>query len=145
MILNQYLGEWDTTFTANENPKEMKGRISTKWILGGRFLQQTATIQTKHGSQPFILSNLVTYDPDKEGFRAWKFTSAGTVSETRLTWDSDSKTMTSKTVDSPDEKSVTSTGTLVEDGEDHWVSVVEDQAGNTLSIVSGKNIRRENE
>src|SRR5947209_15672922 len=67
-ILNHYAGSWDGEITAKGQPFT-KGKVTAKWILDGRFLQQTSELQAQDGSPVLKFTSLMTYDPAKKVYR----------------------------------------------------------------------------
>ena len=59
-----------------------------KWVLDGRFLQDTS--EMSDGSQSL---SLLTYDPQMEAYRSWWFSSEGHTSKSGGKWDAASQTI----------------------------------------------------
>src|SRR6185503_20962840 len=70
-VLNQYAGSWNVTITNSD----VKVISSSRWILQGRYLQQTGSIEPTEGSEKTELTTLMTYDPDKKMYHTWTFVS----------------------------------------------------------------------
>lgn len=90
--LDHYAGSWDTEITS-KNPPFTKGTVTAKWVLDGRFLQQTA--EGKDGPTVFKYMSLMTYDPNKKVYRSWIFLSDGFAAESEGSWNAKDQVMTS--------------------------------------------------
>ena len=139
--LDSYIGSWDVEITSKGLPFT-KGQSSTKWILDGRFLQQTGELQAKDGAAVVKVTTLMTYDPSKKVYRSWTFVSDGSTSESEGTWNAKSRVMTS--VGRKDENGgfSTTTADFSEAGGETWKIVYQDRAGKVVSEMSGKNTRQ---
>jgi hypothetical protein len=89
--LDHYAGVWDIKMAIKSNDpaaqtQQFKGVSRAKWILNGRFLQQTGTLEAKGNSPQLILTTLWTYDTQAKTYRSWTFTSAGSSSESTAVW-----------------------------------------------------------
>lgn len=138
-VLRHYVGEWDVKISEHE---ELNAVVKAKWILDGRFVQQTSTIKDASGDVVMVLTTLMTYDTGKKTYRSWSFTSAGTTSEGVASWDEESKTMTTRG-EEDDGGSTTITATFAKDGEEHWSIATENVSGGAASVITGVNARRE--
>lgn len=137
--LDHYAGSWDVVITGGGSPFS-KGEVNATWILDGRYLQQIGTLQSADGKQTLKYTALMTYDPQRNTYRAWTFLSDGYTGEARSTWDAKAKVMTSIT---PNEGSTTTTtADFSEAGTEKWRIVARDAAGNVVFEMAGKNTRR---
>ena len=97
--LNALIGDWSHTvkwwMSAEAEPEESSGTTETKWIMGGRFLQQTV-----HGTamgQPFEGMGLIGYDNGKKEYNSIWIDSMGTgFMKGAGQFDTGSKTLTEK-------------------------------------------------
>jgi hypothetical protein len=70
--LEPFVGQW--TFTAklwtdpNDAPAEMKGTIERKWIMDGRFVQETARGECAKTGKTFEALSLLGYDAGQKKF-----------------------------------------------------------------------------
>jgi hypothetical protein len=135
-VLDHYAGLWDTEITSANAPFA-KGKVTAKWVVGGRFLQQTADME----DSPYRFMSLMTYDPGKKRYRTWIFLSDGTTAESEGRWDAKRKVMTS--ISSKDEQGgfSTTTADFSEPGVETWKIVYQDGTGNAAGQMSGKNTR----
>lgn len=143
-ILSCYVGTWEVSGASSESPNApaFKGKATSKWILDGRFLEQTGVIHASAGGNPTTITTLMTYDADKKIFRTWTFVSDGRATESEGKWDPATQTMTS--VDCPGVKHqvVTTTVNFSEAGIQKWKLVIADQSGTILKQMIGKNVRQ---
>lgn len=69
-VLDPFVGNWDYTVkwwsAPNAEPEISKGTGEVKWIMGGRFLEQTAVGTSK--GQPFEGMGITGYDNAKEEY-----------------------------------------------------------------------------
>ena len=91
--LQHYVGSWDIDMQS-QGAAKTKVRGTAKWILGGRFVEQTSTLVNTAGDPSVEIKSLMTYDPDAKAYRMWTFVSTGYASEAKATWDAKAKTMT---------------------------------------------------
>jgi hypothetical protein len=126
-ILSCYAGTWKAT---------------SKWILDGRFLEQTGILQASAGGNPIKITTLMTYDADKKIFRTWTFVSDGQATESEGKWDPATQTMTSVDLPGVKHQVVTTTVNFSEAGIQKWKMVIADQSGKILSQMVGKNVRQ---
>ncbi|MEM7147423.1 MAG: DUF1579 family protein [Verrucomicrobiota bacterium] len=137
--LNRYVGTWTTTFTVEgKTPDTLTGTVTAKWILGGRYLQQTATIPNI-GDTELSITTLMTYDPENKIYRHWSFDSAGDHNTGTGTWDPEANTFSWNLTD-PNTKATTRiTSTIPAGGPEEWIIVNEDASGKGTGMISGKN------
>lgn len=139
--LGSYVGSWDVEITSKGLPFT-KGKSETKWMLDGRFVQQTGDLQAEDGSTVVKVTTLMTYDPAKKVYRSWTFLSDGSTSESEGTWSAKDRVMTS--VGRKDERGgfSTTTADFSEAGVEKWKIVFTDGTGKVVSEMSGKNTRQ---
>jgi hypothetical protein len=93
-VLERFVGTWriDQTmeFTASGRKVTATGFGTSKWVLGGRFLEYVAV--TNPGEQEVYM--LLTYDETKKKHRSWYFNSYGLQNIASGTWDENTKTLT---------------------------------------------------
>jgi len=96
--LGQFVGSWRFMLIskgeAPENNWAFGGNTTGKWILDGRFIEQSFDAGAIDGSGRVKGRVLMTYDEKKRVYRIWSFFSEGTALETEGTWDQESRTMT---------------------------------------------------
>ena len=101
--LNHFVGNWNTEMTAKPSkwmPEGSKGTVKehTSWILKDRFIQGRE-IRHPDGEKSMWF---ITYDPKSNSYPMWFFNSTGVLGgEWSGTWDEATKTLTSKSTDSP--------------------------------------------
>jgi hypothetical protein len=143
-ILNCYAGTWEVVAANHEAPNMpvMKGKATSKWVLDGRFLEQTGVLQALGGGTAIKVTTLMTYDTEKKSFRTWTFVSDGKATESEGKWDPATQTMTS--VDCPSTKGqiVTTTVNFSEAGIQKWKMSITDPSGKIVSQMVGKNTRQ---
>jgi hypothetical protein len=137
-VLNHWVGSWDTVITSKESPFT-KGRATTKWILDGRFVQQSGSLATRDGSKTMKVTTIMTYDPKRGAYRMWTFVSDGFASEAEGKWDSNARTMTSTSIN--EGTTAKTTANFAEDGIEKWEIVVTDRNGMVVTRTSGTNTR----
>ena len=91
--LEPFVGQW--TFTMkfwtdpSQTPAEMKGTIERKWIMGGRFVQETARGACAKTGKTFEGMGLLGYDAAQKKFTCVKACDlSGTISSGLVTCDS---------------------------------------------------------
>src|SRR5207249_3179121 len=101
-VLGQWVGTWKTEVhskPAEWSPQEVKfiGRITCKWILGGKFVEESGS-SLAEGTEHCVIWG---YDPERKSYRFWFFDSHGSILEAQGTWDAKTKTMTGKSEPGP--------------------------------------------
>src|SRR5262245_57471139 len=91
--LQPFVGHWTFTMKLWTDPKqapaELKGTIERKWIMDGRFVQETARGECAKTGKTFEGMGLVGYDADQKKFSIVKACSlCGTISSGLVTCDS---------------------------------------------------------
>ncbi|MDB5391677.1 MAG: Planctomycetes uncharacterized domain protein [Planctomycetaceae bacterium] len=143
-ILNCYAGTWEV-IAANQNAPNtpiLKGKATSKWVLDGRFLEQTAALQAPDGSNSIKVTTLLTYDVEKKTYRSWNFVSNGHATESVGKWDAATQTMTSVSIPNAKGHIMTTTGNFDEAGIEKWKMSVVDQSGKIVRQIVGKNSRQ---
>lgn len=138
--LKNFLGKWE--LKVNE-AADAKGVRTAEWILGGRFLQQTWSIETGDGNVPNMSGTTIsTYDTDKNTYRSWQFLSNGSTSESEGKWDAATKTFTwTSTAGENGVKSV-SKSTFGKDGVEQWSITATGSSGETVMSLTGTHTRK---
>lgn len=137
--LSNYVGTWDVDFTSANSPFT-KGECTAKWILDGRFVQQTAHLVSADGNTSLKITTLMTYDQKERAYRMWSFISNGTTSESSGQWDPKNRTMTS--INRDGDTTTTSTAKFPKDGIEEWTIVTTVESNQVVGEISGKNTRR---
>jgi Protein of unknown function (DUF1579) len=91
--LEPFVGQWTFTLKLwtdpNQSPAELKGTIERKWIMDGRFVQETARGECGQTGKTFEGLSLVGYDAAQKKFTVAKACSlSGTISSGLATCDS---------------------------------------------------------
>lgn len=137
--LAHYIGNWESKIESREAPF-VSAEVTAEWILEGRFVQQTATLQVINSSKPLKITTLMTYDPDRQQYRFWRFVSNGNVTESSGSWDAKTSTMTSKGKDG--DVAATTTASFAKEGVEEWKITVKDSSGNDVATIEGTNTRK---
>jgi hypothetical protein len=136
--LDHYVGVWNVEFTNKDLP--FKGAKSTaKWILDGRFVEQTGELESKEGGRGLKIKTLYTFDAKKNAFRSWTFDSEGSITESDCVWDDKAKTMTSISKKIEGEGFATTTADFSEEGVEKWKIAISDSTGKVTAEIIGKN------
>ncbi len=127
-VLERLVGTWDAKAVskpAEWTPTEVRttSKITRKWVLDGRFLQDTSEISD--GSEGL---SLFTYDPQMKAYQSWWFSSEGHTSKSTGQWDAASETISFK---ADLGNGLTSRGSVRFLDKDHhdWKVVVQDGNG----------------
>jgi hypothetical protein len=139
-ILDHYVGEWEVEFTSNA-ANFAKSKSTAKWVLGGRFVEQTGDVLNADGSVAIGMKTLFTFDSKKNAYRSWIFTSDGSVTESDCVWDDKAKTLTSITKKVEGEGFTTTTADFSEPGVEKWKIVIRDAADKVTAEITGKNTK----
>ena len=91
--LEPLVGQWSFTMKVwtdpSQPPAELKGTIERKWIMDGRFVQETARGECAKTGKSFEGLGLVGYDPGQKKFTFVKACNlSGTISSGLVTCDS---------------------------------------------------------
>jgi hypothetical protein len=140
-VIGQWVGTWKTEVVnkrAEWNPNEVTatGTITCKWILGGKFVEESGSSLGPGVEHRLVLG----YDPQRKAYRDWFFNSQGDTIEGEGTWDAKTSTMTWKSEAGP---GLTGTATHHFFNADsyEWTYVVKDGAGKVYFDVRGKHTR----
>jgi hypothetical protein len=140
-VLDHYAGEWTVEF-ANKDISLGGTKSTARWVLGGRFLEQTGDVIDKNGETALKLKTLMTFDAKRNTFRSWIFTSDGSVMENDCVWDEKAKTMTSISKKIEGEGFTTTTADFSEPDVENWKIAITDAAGKVTAEIVGKNTRQ---
>jgi hypothetical protein len=138
-VLQNYVGTWDVKVTGDE---VASGVDTARWILGGRFLEQSGFVVSENGTNRVEVTTLYTFDTTKKVYRSWSFLSTGNTSQAEMTWDARIKTMTSVTRPNADGVRSAITADFSESGKERWKFVFTDRAGKAVGEMSGVNTLR---
>ncbi len=139
--LDRYVGSWDVEVTSPGSPLT-KGHSSTKWVLGGRFLQGTGELRSQDGSTVVKVTTLMTFDTARKVYRSWTFMSDGSSFESEGTWKEATRELSSSSRKDSSTGGFTSKSVFVEDGVENWNMEFKDDKGKVVSQIAGKNTRR---
>lgn len=137
--LQHYIGTWDVATT---DQLYTKGESSAKWILGGRFVEQSGFMVSQEGSNRIEVLTLFTFDTGKKTYRSWTFLSDGSTSQAEMTWNAAAKTMTSRSRPGANGVRSTVTADFSEGGKERWLFVFTDRDGKAVGEMKGVNTRR---
>jgi hypothetical protein len=138
--LSRYVGEWDTRITS-PNAGFTTGSVSTRWILGGRFIEQNGTLTSADGTNSIEIRTLITYDVEQNRYQSWTFLSTGSGVSRTGAWDA--ATQSFKFTGNEDGTTIVSAADFSEEGTETWkISVISDM-GTEEVVLSGVNTRRE--
>jgi hypothetical protein len=136
--LSNYIGTFDVAIVSGESPFT-KGDSAAKWILDGRFVQQTGKLTSEDGTMVLKITTLMTYDKAENVYRMWSFLSDGTTSESSGRWDAKTRTLTS--IRRGGGSTTTTTAKFVENGDEEWLMVTKDQNNQVVDKLGGINTR----
>ena len=139
--LNFYARRFDTTVEIKnrdqENMLRSKGSSMGQWIHDGQFLRQTWSVEPD-GSVPAMNgSSIMTFDPRKNAYRRWSFSSTGIVDESRGQWDAKTRTMIWTAADNELGGTTVTTSTFEDDGRETWSIQFQDREGKVATTVNG--------
>src|SRR4051812_48136926 len=140
-VLEHWVGEWDVEMTVKPadgaaGGTKAKGTAKAEWVLDGRFVQETWTLEGEDGSPPMKGITLMTYDPGKKAYRSWTFFSNRSASQAEGRWDEKARALTSKARD-PQGGATTTVASFAEDGTQTWSIVEKDRDGKVLAEITG--------
>jgi Protein of unknown function (DUF1579) len=100
--LQPFVGDWDFTLKLwtdpNQSPAELKGTISRKWIMDGRFVQETVKGECATTGKTFEGLGLLGYDSGQKKFTSVRACGiCGTISSNLVSADSSGKKFTCAT------------------------------------------------
>lgn len=136
--LSNYVGTWDVAITSKDSPFT-KGQSTAKWILDGRFVEQSGFIASADGGTILKVTTLMTYDQNEKTYRMWSFISNGTTSESTGKWDEKARTMTS--IRRYGGTTTTITARFAENGTEEWSIVTTNQSNEVVANFAGTNTR----
>ena len=139
--LSNYVGICDVTITYKDSPF-VKGEATTKWILDGRFVQQTGLLTSSDGATVIKVTTLMTFDQEQKAYRTWSFFSKGTTTESSGKWDAKNRTMTS--IGRGKGTTTTTIAKFAENGNEEWSITTKNQNNDEVAKISGINTRRKN-
>lgn len=139
--LSNYVGICDVTITSKDSPF-VKGEATTKWILDGRFVQQTGLLTSSDGATVIKVTTLMTFDQEQKAYRTWSFFSNGTTTESSGKWDAKNRTMTS--IGRGKGTTTTTIAKFAENGNEEWSITTKNQNNDEVAKISGINTRRKN-
>lgn len=137
--LDHWSGSWESR--SEIGGARRTGDSKGEWVLGGRFLRQTWTIEASEGMPEVRGESLMTYDPRARVYRIWGFDSEGGARSGQGRWDEASRTLTWSERDDAGETTIATTARFPEPGREEWTIVVKDKAGATLVEMKGTNRR----
>jgi hypothetical protein len=141
-VLDQFVGTWNTEVTYNPavataRQERVTGKITSKWVLGGRFVQEEGRSLGSDRDHMVLWS----YDPQKKAYRSWFYDSVGSANESQGQWDEKSKTLSWK-ADLGDGMTYVSRHHFIDKDTYEWDYVVTDKDGKVYMDVHGKHTRR---
>jgi len=145
-LLSQFAGHWDSELGVNA-PGETTGAKTTgktecQWILDGRFLRQSWSIQPAKGIPAMKGQSIRTYDPQKKKFVAWTFHSSGYTETATGEWDEKAKAF-NWMADLPQYQWTTETrSAFPKEGYEEWSIVTKNRQGKVIIDLKGKAMRR---
>jgi hypothetical protein len=89
--LSNWAGAWTCTI---EKPARQSGFSDGKWVVGGRYFQQTWEVEADADNPKISGTWLMTYDVKRKVYRQWQFNSDGFTAEATGKWDAKTRTMT---------------------------------------------------
>jgi hypothetical protein len=136
-VLQHYAGTWDVVMDNAAG----KNEVTAKWILGGRFLEQSGVMHSPDGPDIWV-TTLFTFDTQAGKYRSWTFVSNGSTNQAEMTWDANAKTMTSVT--QPDDNGVRAkvTADFSTAGKERWKFLYTDRDGQQVGEMAGVNTLR---
>jgi hypothetical protein len=138
--LDRYIGTWDyvATITPEDaKPIEVKGTRTTKWILQGRFTEDTEL--APDGS--LLRHGLGTYDEEAGVYRCWIFDSSGYHVEPQGKWNEADQSFTS-TTKLKGGVVLVSTERFPDTDTTTWNGEYRNADGHVVARISGKATRR---
>jgi hypothetical protein len=132
-LLNQFAGEWTNEVTVktpdNSEGSQSKGAATGQWILDGRFLQQTWSVEATDDFPGLKGTTIRTYDPELKKYRSWTFHSSGYTQADRGEWDEKARTFTWSARDRKRNWTTTTKSSFPKDGHEQWSVVTKDAEG----------------
>ncbi len=136
-VLQHYAGTWDVVMDNAAG----KNESTAKWILGGRFLEQSGVMHSSDGPDIWV-TTLFTFDTEAKKYRSWTFVSNGSTNQAEMTWGANAKTMTSVT--QPDANGVRAkvTADFSTAGKERWKFLYTDRDSQQVGEMAGVNTLR---
>lgn len=145
-LLDHFAGEWNnevTVKTADDSERtKTTGAATGEWILDGRFLEQTWSVEAKDGFPGLKGTTIRTYDPDRKKYRSWTFHSSGYTQADSGEWDEKARTFTWTARDRARNLTTSTKSSFPEDGQEQWSVVTKDADGKVVVEVTGTSSRR---
>ncbi len=138
--LAHYVGVWDVRITS-PNSGFTSGHVSTKWILGGRFIEQTGTLTNADGTNSIEVRTLITYNVEQRKYQSWTFLSTGSAVSRTGTWDA--ATQTFKYTGNDSGTTIVSQADFSQEDTETWKIAVISDLGTEDVVISGVNTRQE--
>ncbi|GAB4154390.1 MAG: hypothetical protein Tsb009_31000 [Planctomycetaceae bacterium] len=139
--LSNYVGTWDTKITSSGTTLS-KGQTTAKWILGGRYVQQTGYLKSEEGKIVFRMTTLMTYDTKAKKYRMWSFLPDGSMNEATGTWNEKTRTMTS--IRHGKNSTSMTTANFSQKGIERWSIITKNQDGKVQGKIEGINTLKTN-
>lgn len=139
--LNRYVGVWDVSVRVDQNVI-MTGTSTSRWVLGGRFVEQTGTLIPVDGSPQLSLTTLYTWDIERQAYRTWTFVSNGSTTTGEGKWDERTKKMTSTGKNDKDGATTETIADFSVEGRESWTIRVKGAGGEMAATIEGTNTRR---
>jgi len=136
-VLQHYAGTWDVVMDNAAG----KNEVTAKWILGGRFLEQSGVMRSPDGPGIWV-TTLFSFDTAHKKYRSWTFVSNGSTNQAEMTWDAKSKTMTSTIPPDANGVRATVTADFSTAGKERWHFRYNDRAGQQVGEMRGENTLR---
>jgi hypothetical protein len=139
--LDHYAGNWKTTFSGDGGATTTTAATTGKWVLGGRFLQQSVRIDGDGGSVAAELMTIMTYDVERKVYKSWHFVSDGGTMASESSWDATKKIMKTSARSDADGGRIDTTADFSEADKEKWRIELFDVAGARKSVIAGTNVR----
>ena len=136
--LQNWAGNWTGTV---EKPARQSGPSHGKWIVDGRYLQQTWKIPAGDTSPGLSATVIMTYDVKEKVYRNWQFLSDGGTSQATGQWDAEERTMV-WTANNPNGVTVVTRASFPDDDLQLWTITGTNRSGQQVFELSGNSKRR---
>jgi hypothetical protein len=138
-VLQHYGGQWEDEISGKPGMR----RIETgEWILHGRFLRQSWSMEAGEDVPPASGLTLMTFDSERRAYRSWSFLATGSVIENEGVWDAITKTFTWGHRLSETAETVVTKATFLDEATQSWSIVKTDGHGKVTREVSGRSCRK---
>lgn len=128
--LERFVGSWKTTVEG----ADLSGEAKTRWILGGRFVQQKYSLS--NGSEGMILRG---YDSKSKKYIVHTFDSKGNTLKQEGTWDKATDTLTVE--GETRGAAVVTKAHFPDENTEEWTISLQNKDGKVIQTIKGKNIR----